>query len=460
LQVFRDEFGVAWLTTGADGLAYRINGEAGRAFAHRHIHHRGLTVRARELKEIIEGLSAVAQLTDDVRPVWYRIAPLGETIVVDLGNGYWARLAKGRVEITKVSADVLFERPPTMLPLPLPAERGDLALLKSYWFMDDADRMLTRALISYIISHPKRPGSVFPILLLIAPEGTGKSVFCKLLSWLIDPTTVPIKSLPSNERDLAIAAQKQHLLCFDNLRRIPPAIADALCIMASGGSIEMRKLFTDADTVIHRLHAAVVLNGIHSFAEQQDLISRSIRISLRPISPNARRPEQEILESFKTDLPAILRGLLDLAAAILAELPNAKATDPERLVSFSQWLAAMERVEGVPEETYQRAYSASMGDILMDGLLEDVVAAAVIDFIERQPGHTWRGTPAELLKELNEIVGYRASYSREWPSNEIALGKHLRALEGGLARQGIRVETGRGRRRWVSIAREGGQRHD
>ena len=159
LQVFRDEFGVGWLTTGRDGLAHRINSEAGRAFVHRHIHDRGLTVRARELKEIIEGLSAVAQLTDDVRSVWYRIAPLGESIVVDLGNGYWARLAEGRVEITKASADVLFERPPTMLPLPLPAERGDLALLKSYWFMGDVDRMLMRALISYFISHPKWPGT-------------------------------------------------------------------------------------------------------------------------------------------------------------------------------------------------------------------------------------------------------------------------------------------------------------
>jgi len=460
LQVFRDEFGTGWLTTGLEGRAYRINSEAGRGFVHRHIHDRGLTVRARELKEIIEGLSAVAQLTDDVRPVWYRIAPLGEGIVVDLGNGYWARLEKGRVETIKACADVLFEHPPTMLPLPMPAERGDLALLKRYWFMGDVDRMLMRALISYVISHPKRPGSVFPILVLIAPEGTGKSVFCKLLSWLIDPTTVPIKSLPSNERDLGIAAQKQHLLCFDNLRRIPLAIADALCIMASGGSIEMRKLFTDADTVVHRLHAAVVLNGIHSFAEQQDLISRSIRISLRPISPQARRSEQDILESFKVDLPTILRGLLDLAAAILAELPNAKPTDPERLVSFSHWLAGMERVEGVPEGTYQIAYGASMGEVLMDGLLEDPVAAAIIDFIERQPGNHWRGTPADLLMELNEVVGYRASYSREWPSNEIALGKNLRALEGGLARQGIRIETGRGRRRWISITREGGPSHD
>jgi hypothetical protein len=101
-----------------------------------------------------------------------------------------------------------------------------------------------------------------------------------------------------------------------------------------------------------------------------------------------------------------------------------------------------------------------MKDILMDGLLEDIVAAAIIDFIDRQAGKHWRGTPAELLKELNEIVGHRASYSREWPSNEIALGKHLRALEAGLARQGIRVETGRGRRRWISITREGGQGHD
>jgi len=460
LQPFRDEFGTGWLTAGLDGRAYRINSEAGRAFIHRHLHDRGLTVRARELKEIVEGLSAVAQLTDDVRPVWYRFAPLGDAMVIDLGNGFWVKLSAGKVEVTKATSEVQFERPPTMLPLPTPAERGDLGLLKSYWIMHDVDRTLMRALATYVISHAKQPGAIFPILLLIGPEGTGKSVFCKLLSLMIDPTTVPIKSFPRNERDLAIAAQRSHLLCFDNLRRIPPHMADALCITASGGSIETRKLFTDADTVAHRLHAAVVLNGIHSFADQQDLIQRCIRINLRPVSPQARRPEQEILESFKVDLPVIFRGLLDLAAGILAELPNAKATDPERLVSFSNWLTAMERVEGAPETFYQSAYSSSMGDTLLDGLLDDPVAAAVIDFINRQPESKWRGTPAELLKELDALVGQRASYSRDWPDTEISLGKRLRALESGLARQKIGVETGRGRQRWISIARMGGSAHD
>jgi len=460
LQVFRDEYGTGWLTTGLDGRAYRIGSEAGRAFVHRHIHAAGLTVRARELKEVMEGLSAVAQLTDDVRPVWYRIAPLGAAIVIDLGDGFWVKLSAGKVEVTKATSDVQFERPPTMLALPVPAERGDLSLLKSYWFMSDVDRMLMRALATYYISHAKRPGTIFPILLLIGPEGIGKSVFCKLLSLLIDPTTVPIKSFPKNERDLAIAAQRSHLLCFDNLTRIRLDLAAALCLMVSGGSIETRKLFTDADTVVHRLHAAVVLNGIHSFADQQDLIQRCIRITLRPVSPQARRPEQEILESFKSDLPVILRGLLDLAAGILANLPNVKATDPERLVSFSNWLAAMERAEGVPEGTYQGAYSATMGDSLLDGLLDDPVAAAVLEFMEGQSAKTWRGTPAELLRELDALVGRRASFARDWPSNEIALGKHLRVLEGGLARQGIVIETGRGRKRWISITHVGGVGHD
>jgi hypothetical protein len=460
LQVFRDEFGVGWLTSGVDGRAYRIGSEAGRAFVHRRIHAAGHTVRARELREVMEGLSAVAQLTDDVRPVWYRIAPLGDAIVIDLGNSFWVKLSASKVEVIEAAPDVQFERPPTMASLPVPAERGDLSLLKSYWIMSDVDRMLMRALATYFISHAKRPGAIFPILLLIGPEGIGKSVFCKLLSLLIDPTTVPIKSFPKNERDLAIAAQKSHLLCFDNLRRIPPPMADALCITASGGSIETRKLFTDADTVVHRLHAAVVLNGIHSFADQQDLIQRCIRITLRPVSPQSRRPEQEILESFKSDLPVIFRGLLDLAAGILAELPNVKATDPERLVSFCNWLAALERVEGVPEGIYQSAYSATMGDILLDGLLDDPVAAAVLEFMEGQSASRWRGTPVELLSELDALVGRRASFARDWPSNEIALGRRLRALEGGLSRQGIVIETGRGRKRWISITRMDGPSHD
>jgi hypothetical protein len=96
----------------------------------------------------------------------------------------------------------------------------------------------------------------------------------------------------------------------------------------------------------------------------------------------------------------------------------------------------------------------------MDGLLDDPVAAAVIEFMTRPPGLMWRGTPAELLKELDALVGQRSSYARDWPENAIALSKRLRALEGGLARQGLDIETGRGRQRWISIARVGGSSHD
>jgi hypothetical protein len=229
-------------------------------------------------------------------------------------------------------------------------------------------------------------------------------------------------------------------------------MADALCIAAIGGSLTTRQLYSNADMVSLRLHGALVLNGIHAFIDQPDLSQRCVPLTLRPLDEQDRRTEKALTRAFETDLPTIFRGLLDLIANVLTHLPVVESTHPERMITFSNWLAAMERVDDVPAGVYQAAYSAIVSDGMLDSLVDNPVGAAVLALGEDRRGERWSGTPSELLSTLDALVGRRASNSRDWwPQNPIALSKQLRPLEAAFRRQGIGIRLSRSRERRITI---------
>ena len=47
---------------------------------------------------------------------------------------------------------------------------------------------------------------LFPLLLLVGSQGTGKSQRARIIRWLLDPNLVALRSPPREPRDLAIAA--------------------------------------------------------------------------------------------------------------------------------------------------------------------------------------------------------------------------------------------------------------
>jgi len=96
-----------------------------------------------------------------------------------------------------------------------------------------------------------------------------------------------------------VSVQLAHLTVYDNVRFIRPALADALCRVASGGALVKRKLFTDSDTVTLSLHGAVVLNGIHAFIDQPDLAQRCLPLTLLPLDEKSRRSEGELSRDFQ-----------------------------------------------------------------------------------------------------------------------------------------------------------------
>ena len=160
-----------------------------------------------------------------------------------------------------------------------------------------------------------------------------------------------------------------------------------------------------------------------------------------------------LASELQADLPAIFRGLLNLIADIFPHLPDAEVTNPERMFDFVHWLAAMEKAQGTPTGVYQAAYSNNLRQVQLDSLLDNTLAAAVYQFAENHIDDEWTGTPADLLSELNSLVTIGTQRSRDWPHNAISLSKRLKPLQAGLLSQGIRVESGRGKLRSITITK-------
>ena len=96
-----------------------------------------------------------------------------------------------------------------------------------------------------------------------------------------------------------IAANSAHTLAFDNVSGLPTWLSDALCRLASGGSLAVRQLYTDDAEVHFEAARPMLLNGIEDVIGRPDLADRAIVLTLPPISDAQRRPEAELWADFE-----------------------------------------------------------------------------------------------------------------------------------------------------------------
>jgi hypothetical protein len=412
-----------------------------------------------DINEANDHLISYAERAGIIKNVWYRVAPIDGGIELDLGDSMFTRVkvTAGQVDIITNGSDTLFHSSPVSKPMVVPAQNGNLKILKSHVNLSDVDFLLFTAWLSYTLAHPKIATSKYVILVIQGDQGSGKTYLSKhVILNLLDPNLAGVQVFPGNAKDLTIAAQNAHVLCYDNMRNFRPDMSDILCMAATGGTISNRALYTDAGQHIHHLHVALVLNGIHSFINQADLAQRCLSIRTQTMSETNRRSEAAMVKDLEADLPFIFRGLLDLIAGVFKHLPDAEVTNPERMLDFVSWLAAMEKVDGVPPGIYQSAYSDALHQSQMDSLLDNVLGAAMIEFSDRMNGNTWSGTPSELLEKLGRLVASGSTYSKEWPQNPIALSKRLNALKSSLHTQGVAIELSRGKQRTITIRTQAG----
>jgi putative DNA primase/helicase len=343
-------------------------------------------------------------------------------------------------------------RSPSMRPLPEPEKGGMIEELRRFVNLPEEQYMLV---VAWLVGA-LRPQGPYPILVANGEQGAGKSIFCRMVRSLVDPSAAPIRSVPKDDHNLMISAFNSHVLGYDNLSSVAGWLADALSRLCTGGGFATRTLHTDRDETIFEGQRPIMLNGIPLLTERPDLADRALTVHLRAFPENERRPEDEFWRDFEQARPRILGALLDAVSAAIRNLPDVTVDRPGRMADFEKWVTAAERGLGWEPGAFRTAYHENRADISESSFEADSVAVAIRDFVTPTAfPKGWNGTPTELLVALNERIPENTLpamlRSKIWPATAQGLGNRFDRIKPLLRSKGFFVDRKHSGQRTIII---------
>ncbi|MCA9839265.1 MAG: hypothetical protein KC422_20300 [Trueperaceae bacterium] len=392
------------------------------------------------LEDTLKVLEAKALFQGDELPVYVRLAEHNGKIYLDRGDD-----ERGVVEIDEKGwrilreSPVMFRRPKGLEPLPEPKKGGDLNRLFDFVNVEDKERVL---LLAFLVAclNPKGP---YPLLILIAEMGSGKSTQTRIIKSLVDPNLAPLRSAPRDERDLLIAAVNSRVLAYDNLSYVSPSLSDALCRLSTGGGYATRALYSNSEETIIEAMRPVILTGINDLATRSDLIDRAVFLHLPRLKEGMNKTERELLQSFEKARPFILGCLLDAVSVGLRKLPETKVENLPRMADFATWATACETGLGLESGTILKAYRENRALANETALAESPLSVVIQKFAEAYQTKSWQGTASELLSALERIATDIQRTSKAWPKAANVLSNKLRGLAPNLRNTGLEIEMSR-----------------
>lgn len=285
------------------------------------------------------------------------------------------------------------------------------------------------------------PNGPYPILTICGDQGSAKSTLVRLIHELVDPSSAPLRSLPSSEKDLFVSASNSRLLAFDNVSSISPTMSDNLCKISTGGVFAMRRAGTDADESYLEFKAPVILNGIGDLILRPDLADRALFINTTAIPVGGRRDTETVNKAFSDLAPRLTEALLDLLAFarrrfMYEEFGEWKPGNLPRMAEFAKLGIAIERLFGA-EESFMRAYTNNRATAA-DELAElDPILLTILELWDEN-NNCWSGTMQDLQAEIARRL--KASNSRlPVPTGLAQISSHVKRIKPILIAKNVNV---------------------
>jgi hypothetical protein len=447
-KLFRNDQVFADVTINGRRHTYPVESSAFEKYlTHLFYRQRQATTSATAIKAAVRTLVAHAEFeTTPRRTVHLRSAEHNGKLYIDLGNAQWQVVevdASGWRVLNTAPDGLRFWRTPELQALPMPVNNGKIERLQEFANLDDDGMNLFIAILLDTFRERKHP-----VLNLTGEHGTAKSTLAKLLKKLTDPEEVTTRSMPDNVRDLFVAVKNARVLCFDNVSKIERRISDALCQISDGSGFGRRQLFSDVGEIRIQGSRTVILTGITNCITRPDLASRTINLTLRPISDSRRKSEREFWANFDRAHASILGGLLDALVYGLKHLSQVNLRSASRMADFEIWAHACEGAFAAQGDI-AKALATNAVQINEAVLDEDAVATAIAAFMVDR--NEWTGSATELMSTLKDLDSAGALMMKErgavttqkdWPPDATRFSGRLRAAAATLRKAGIDVTFG------------------
>ena len=379
-----------------------------------------------------------------------RAAWRDEELWYDLTNQKWqaVKINENGWEIID-KPPILFKRYTHHKSQIIPARNGDIKLFLKYVKVTNTEHQLL--LLIFLISCFV-PDFPHVMLVIFGAQGSSKSTLSKLARFLVDPSMIEVASFPHTPKELVQTLAHHYFLFFDNVSYISEDQSDTLCKAITGGGHTKRELFKDDDDIIYSFMRCIGMNGINLVTTRPDLLERSLLLELERIEPTERKTEKELYQNFKNDLPAILGGVFDVLVKAIKIQPTMEFKSHHRMADWASWGCAISEALGYSKEEFLNAYQDNIDRQTEMLLNENIVATAIITFMEDKTD--WKGTPTELLGKLSghamlDNIDTREKY---WPKGANILSRRLNELSTHLKQMGylVTISTS-GVERWIQI---------
>ena len=402
--------------------------------SHEYFAMTGQGARGAAVLDALATVEARAQHQSEQREVFQRVAWLNNRIVIDLADEAWRV-----VEIDETGwrvldqSPVMFTRRSGMAPLPVPVQ-GNLADIEQFINVEPSSLPLV---IGWLLMAARGRGP-YPVMVFNGEQGTGKSTTTRVLRSCIDPSTVPLRGMTRDVRDLLVTATNNHVIVVDNLSGLSAELSDVFCRFSTGGGFAERKLYSNREEVLVNIQRPIILNGIDEVASRGDLMERSLIIHLPLIKETAREPESAFWRRFDAALPGIIGGLCDALSCAIKNQHTVKLERKPRMADFALWVTAAEPALRWEPGTFMKSYSANLDAGVEVALEASPFGEALLKHMTKCV--TWTGTATDLLNELERAAHERATRSPSWPKSGKGAASALRRMAPLFRRMGITID--------------------
>lgn len=396
-----------------------------------------------KLRDIIELLRQKGNKIGRLRQVFKRYAylPDEKAILIDLAtvDGNCVKITAEGWAIIQL-AKPIFVRYETQKPLPMPVQVGTA---EGYAAMQDIVptsvtkpqlKLMIGTIMAFMLPTNFSHGMTYPVLLLRGSPGSGKTTLMTLIKRMVDNDVAPTAAAPVSVRDFFITSQKQHLPAYDNLDFIKGDVSNAICQITSKGQMVQRKLYSDNAVVNHQAHGPIMLNGIGDVIRRQDIVDRSVAISLERIAQH----NPAAADNSSQVMPKVMGYLYNLMAKALANYEQTQVDGLPRLCVMAKFVHAAEPF-ACPQQ-FLHLLRDNQRETLIGVDENSPVFEALIRLLTQH--FKWSGTYKQLATLLKKWVNEDLLSSDEWPSTPKRLSTFMHHRTLALRESGIEFMRG------------------
>jgi hypothetical protein len=318
----------------------------------------GKGIGSQSLQDTLNTFEAIAIFRGETRSVHLRTAEYQDKIYLDLGTPDWKAIEVDSVGWRLMSdPPVRFWRPDSLLALPYPVPGGSLDELKDLLNVDGSAWILIITFLLFCFC----PNKTYPVLVISAHRGSGKTAAAEIIKGLIDPGKAPLIKPQGDTHKLAVAASRRWLMVYDNVSHISLDQSDDFCRLATGFGYSTRTLHTTDEETTFEFTRPQIITAIDALVTRDDLANRVLMVQLPEITEEMRLPQSELNAKVEAVRPRILGALMTALSQTLAQIPSTK-TDIKslpRMADYAQFAIASEKSLGLESGKFRLTFDQS-----------------------------------------------------------------------------------------------------